>query len=47
MVDNFGGNVGIAVAEAVTVFKEFCCNSNARAFVSFWIFIFGVVSSTT
>lgn len=46
MVDYFGGYVDITVAEAVTIFEEFCCNCNARASISSWIYIFGLAFST-
>lgn len=45
MVDYFG-YIDITVAEAVTIFEEFCCNCNAKAFISSWICIFGLACST-
>lgn len=46
MVGYFGGYIDITVAEAVTIFEEFCCNCNAKAFVSSWIYVFGLACGT-
>lgn len=46
MVDYFGGYADITLAEAVTNFEEFCCNCNAKAFISSCIYDFGLACST-
>ncbi|XP_010192645.1 PREDICTED: coiled-coil domain-containing protein 132, partial [Mesitornis unicolor] len=46
MIDYFGDYADISVAEGVTVFEEFCCNCHAKAFISSWIYIFGLACST-